>query len=74
MNLKELIERPDNKPLYEKECCFILKNYIKIRKDQDIDPYINYSMGDMIALLETQRMVQMVSHAVAWFRGNKELI
>ena len=68
MNLKELVNRDDSNPLYQKECLFILKEYIKIRKDFELDPYINYSRGDMVALMEMQNMVKMTTYAIGWLR------
>ncbi len=70
MNLKELIDRPNETPIQEDEAYFILREYIKIRKGVDISPRLSSIFGRMGATIEVQIMHNMLDYAIAWLKEN----
>lgn len=74
MNLKEIVNRDDRKPVSQNECLFVIKEYIKIRKGVDVDPRIETRLGRMKTILDLQLMSQMATHAIGWLKGNQHMI
>lgn len=72
MDLKEIVNRPDGTPIEEQEAYFVIKEYVKARKDVDIQPQINARMGQIQAMFEVNLMHQMLSYAIAWFKENPD--
>jgi hypothetical protein len=70
MNLKEIINRPNETPLEEDEACLVIKQYIKARKGVDVKPKIEIRYGRARAMHEVNLMHQMLNHAIGWFRQN----
>ena len=48
----------------------VIKEYIKIRKNVDVNPTIDVRSGKMKAIMELQMMTEMATYAVGWLRGN----
>ena len=74
MNLKEIVNRPDTMLISIEECLFVIKEYIKIRKDVDINPIIDGSGGGIGVFTQLQKMTQIVVPAFAWLRSNQHLL
>lgn len=68
MNLKEIINRPNETPLDEDEAYFVLKEYVKARKGVDINPRIEARFSSLNAMREVNIMHHMLNHAIGWFR------
>jgi hypothetical protein len=71
MNLKEIVNRPDNYVIDQSEALFVIKEYVKARKGVDIEPVINTTNGKIYTGMELQKMTEMATHAVGWFRANE---
>ena len=69
MDLKEIVNRPDNYAITQEEVLFVIKEYIKIRKNVDVNPTIDVRSGNMKAIMELQMMIEMATYAVGWLRG-----
>ena len=74
MNLKEIVNRPNETPLEEDEAYLVIKQDVKARKGVDIEPRIEIRRGKFVAMHEVNLMHQMLNHAIAWFRENPERI
>lgn len=72
MDLTEIINRPDETPLQEQECYFILSEYVRARKGVAIVPRIETRFGQMIAERDAAIMHEMLNYAIAWFRINQK--
>lgn len=70
MDLKEIVNRPDNYTITQDEALFVIKEYIKIRKNVDVNPTIDIRSGKMKVIMELKMMIEMVTYAVGWLRGN----
>ena len=74
MDLKEIINRPNETPLEQEEAYLVIKQYVKARKGVDIKPKIEIRRGRLVAMHEINLMHQMLNHAIAWFRENPNRI
>jgi len=70
MDLKEIINRPNEAPIEENEACFIIKEYIKTRKGVEVNPIIETRLGNTYAMREVGLMNKMLDHAIEWFKEN----
>lgn len=70
MNLQEIINRPINSLITNKECLFVIKQYIKTRKGVDVDPELNFQNGTMTSIKEISLMKEMTATAIQWFIAN----
>lgn len=67
MNLQEIINRNDSYPITQDECLFVIKEYVKIRKNVDITPVINM----FNPIQEVELMAKLANIAIHWLRTNK---
>ena len=74
MYLSSIVDKAFAFPLQEQEALYVIKRYVKIRKDIDINPVIDYSFGGMFAGSQLHRMNDMTTHALIWFKENKDKI
>lgn len=72
MNLKEIVFRDEAIPIDQDECIYIIRKYIKARKNVDVKPKINRKGGQFTAMSELALMIEMTNHAIGWFRENLE--
>ena len=72
MDLKEIVNRPDDSPITQEEACFVIAEYVKERKGANIKPSIDTRMGSVWADRETQLMYRMLEYAVTWYRRNPQ--
>ena len=73
MNLKQLISQSDHIPLEQKECFFIIEQYIKARKGVDVR--VGISPFDVFRINHKLRlMIHMTNIAIAWFKQNIDKI
>lgn len=70
MNLKEIVFRKDEVPIDTEESLFILKEYIKIRKNLSVDMNISNRRGMIGITQELNLMGQMFCYAVGWLKTN----
>lgn len=70
MDLKEIVNRNPKIPVEQEECLFVIKEYIKIRKNVEVEPMIDTRWGMINTNLELTRMMQMFNHATAWLKSN----
>jgi hypothetical protein len=70
MELKEIVFRDGRLPVEQDEMLFVIKRYIKARKDVDINPEIDTSFGGFNVLRELTLATKMFIYAVGWFREN----
>jgi hypothetical protein len=63
MDLKEIVNRPDDKPIEQDEALFVINEYIKIRKGR----YVSFSISNP---MHVGLMVQMACVAINWLRCN----
>ena len=76
MNLKEIINRDFSEPIFQEECLFVLYEYIKIRKNIEINPIINITSikGQLTILHQIQEMIKLTNTAIIWYRNNPDKI
>jgi hypothetical protein len=70
MDLKEIVNRPNETPIEEQEAYLVIKEYIKARKGVEIQPMIETRLGKLNAMHEVNLMHQMLNYAIGWFRQN----
>lgn len=70
MNLKEIVNRPNEAPIQQHEAYFVIKEYVKARKGVDINPTIDTRLGVFSANMEIKLMHKLLDYAIAWFREN----
>lgn len=70
MDLKEIVNRPNETPIEEQEACLVIKEYIKVRKGGEVQPMIETRQGKFNAIREVNLMRQMLNYAIGWFRQN----
>ena len=67
MNLQEIVNRDNSYPITQDECLFVIKEYVKIRKNVDIIPALNlFNLRNEIEL-----MTKLANNAIHWLRTNK---
>ena len=66
MNLKEIVNRHNSIPIEEEEAYLVIKEYVKVRKNVDIKPKIDYFR----AISQIKFMHRMLNIAIGWFRQN----
>ena len=71
MDLREIINRPDDVPIEEEESYFVIREYIKIRKGKNVNPRIETRFGHIYSMQECHLMLNMLNYAIIWLRENK---
>lgn len=74
MDLKEIVNRPNETPIQEQEACLVIKEYIKARKGVEIQPKIETRLGQIYAMREVNLMHEMLNYAIGWFRQNPNFL
>lgn len=69
MDLKEIVYRDFNEPINEDEIRFLFREYIKMRKNVNINPIIMFD--GFFPHLTISLMHEMINHMVIWFREQK---
>lgn len=75
MNLQEIINRDLSQELHQPEALYVIKMYVKARKNVDIEPEIFTNNQTTMAILQQLRlMVNLSLHAIVWFKANQSKI
>lgn len=76
MTLKEIINRDFSEPISQEECLFVLYEYIKIRKNIEINPIIDITSikGQLTTSYQIQKMIELTNTAIIWYRNNPDKI
>ena len=74
MDLQEIISRDLTSPMEQSEALFVIKKYIKARKDIDVEPEIFTNQNALHILGQLKLMQTLVLHAIVWFKSNPNQI
>jgi len=74
MDLKEIVNRDLDLPLTQEESLFVLKEYVKVRKGQDINPVIIMDMPTPFIIRQLEIMASLTFYAIMWYRTNSDKI
>ena len=76
MNLKEIITRDFSETITQEECLFVLHEYIKVRKNIEVNPIIDIISikGQLTILPQMQKMIELTNAAIMWYRNNPDKI
>ena len=67
MVLKEIISRSTNGEITQEESLFVIKQYIKIRKNVDVEPVIRNGMMGLFQPHDIKIMKVLTDRALDWF-------
>lgn len=70
MDLKEIINRPITESIDQDESCFVIKQYLRIRKNINVNPIPESRLGRNKFISEISLMSEMTNHAIVWFKEN----
>jgi hypothetical protein len=74
MDLKEIINRPNEQPIQEDEAYFLIKTYVKERKGVDIEPKINAIHFNIFAQHEISLLHHMLNIIIDWYKSKNDEI
>lgn len=76
MNLKEIINRDFSETITQEECLFVLHEYIKVRKNIEVNPIIDIISikGQLTILPQIQKMIELTNTAIIWYKNNPDKI
>ena len=76
MNLKEIINRDVSETITQEECLFVLHEYIKVRKNIEVNPIIDIISikGQLTILPQIQKMIELTNAAIIWYKNNPDKI
>ncbi len=71
MNLKELTDRQIGTQFTTDECCFVIREYVKVQTGKEINPIIEKRYGKLNEMMEVKLMNKMFNKAIDYFRSNR---